>query len=150
MTAYALRSDRVVGRHSLQAKLYGCFGLLILIAIVLNVCKQGRHKDEEAVEQEGGGGGESDTERLSGVMSNSRAPGVRRNSSMEERISVGNRKSIWDGGTKGARRGTGALKSASKRGIAAERASAEEAIGGAQLNEDDGEDAFAAISPGYV
>jgi hypothetical protein len=68
---------------------------------------------------------------------------------MEDRISVGNRKSLWEGGTKGARSGTGALKSASKRGIAAERASAEKAMGGAQL-EDVEDDAFAAISPGFV
>jgi hypothetical protein len=152
MTAYALRRERVLLTDSLdlnlfELKQFACFTLVTIIAIMLNVCKQGRQEDDDATKQDVGGG-ESDTEKLSGgSLSNGHTP--RRVCSMEERISVGNRRSIWDGGTKGARRGTGALKSASKRGIAAERKSAEEAMGESQLDEDESDDVVA-ISPGFV
>jgi hypothetical protein len=145
MTVYALRRERFVPPDSFEFKLIVFFPSLLLVATLLNLCKQGKQPgDQEPVHE----GGESDSSRLSrGSLSNGRAPS--RVSSMEERISVGTRKSIWDGGTRGARRGTGAIKSASKRGIGAERASAEEVMGGAQMDEDDDSDVFA-ISPGFV
>jgi hypothetical protein len=145
-TAYALRSERVVRRDSLELELFSCFTVLLIIATALNFFKQGKQRHDQATEpQESRGGGES---LSGGSVSNGR-------SSLEERIFVGKRRSLWEGGTKGARGGTGALKSASKRGIAVERASAEEAMGGAQLDEDEDEDededdAIATISPGYV
>jgi hypothetical protein len=142
MTAYALRSEGVLKPG--EFKLFASFALLLFVAIVLNLRKHGKQPDDQAREHSGG---ESESSRFSGdSLSNGRAPS--RVSSMEERISVGIRKSIWDGGTKGARRGTGAIKSASKRGIVAERVSAEEAMGGAQIDDDD--DISSAISPGFV
>jgi hypothetical protein len=150
MTAYALRSERVAAPDSIQAKLFACFGLLLLIAIASNLCKQGRREDEEAVVQEGGGGGESDTERLSGSRTNSHSTKIRRLSSVEIRNAVGNSRSIWDGGTRFTRADSGALKSASMRGIAVERARAEGAMGETHMTKDEDDDAFAAISPGYL
>jgi hypothetical protein len=154
MTAYALRSERVVVVETdvtldfREDKVFAYFTVLLMIATFLNFFKQGVERDEEALEWESDGACNSNgSERMSGGRSGSGAP--KRLSSLDERISVGNRKSIWDGGTKGARSGSDALKSASKRGIAAERKSAEEAIGGAQFDVGEGDD-FSAISPGFV
>ena len=93
---------------STASKLFSCFAILLIIATALNFFKKGKQRHDQV---------------LSGGSS-SNALG-----SVEERSSVGKRKSLWEGGTKGARSGSGVLKSASKRGIATERANAEEAIG---------------------
>jgi len=120
---YATRQERNVGDAEALIKV----GMLLIVSasfIAGTILKKGEDSED----------GEDVASRQSSVSS--------RGSDIGDRISVGARKGVWEGGMKGAR-GLGRIKRASTRGIAKETEWRDERIG----KEEDDEATF---NPGMI
>jgi hypothetical protein len=127
MMAFALRSERTIGKTEIGAFLWFC--VVVATAVLMNWCKSGNELGAGAEEDGSGGQPRATLNRLP---------------STDERR--GNKwQNLWSGGAKGIS-GSGALRAPSQRGIAKERALAAEAANtGGGSAEDEGID----LAPGY-